>query len=612
VKGLTAVGLALCAAAAAPAAAFDSFEHRFIADQAYELASAKYDKEGEFATKLGAAGRFLGFGRVPASAQRMNTRMAELVPLSFGDLASLAGDFTETPEELRLMMQLIGEQLAFPDVADLTDFRQLADQGEAVFQGTRRQWISACNWLYAQRRAPPLPPTGRYVHCFDHLVGGADPTKRVFAFGTIGYRPERHELAEQEGIPGFVELAAKNRSHFPRHSWKAYVDAHRAALKFAVCFREFRAGMRCNMRGERISAGEAWLFETPLLVRMLVHEGFAQHFLHDSFASGHIGTKFGTCGLVMDKVQLHCRPTKARVQQTHDVLNAIGVTVKLVGPDKARGLATGAWTAFGDRHLFTPEADLHRNIVIWTSEHSLTEVLKRASGGDRKQAPDSCEMCSTGTFPVAVEKIEDQVTEPLVAITPEWASQDLAEFERLDRRYPRELSDERSKDPRVPILPVEGWKVGVALAQQYSNDEAVGDNGGMMLRMDYLRNTGPGLNIYGIEYWNFLDRGSVLLGTVGWARPREVSMTQMAAKLKLGLRSEEATTDTGTERRNGVEFSFGADLTYEIYRPIAVFMHIQPLSLFHYSGQYRWEGIFNGGWRFAFGARFDFSGIDAR
>jgi hypothetical protein len=593
-------------AASFSAGAFDTFEHRFLGNRAYDRALKPY-QDTRFGHELQAVGsNVLGFGQNPEVIARVETRLAGRVPLGFGDLPALAGDYTASRGELFQTILLIRRQLdeRKDDPTVYAAFQRLIAQAEAIFRGTRRQWLSACVWIYGARKVPPLPPKQQDAQCFDHLDLVPDEKVRDFRFGSIGYRPDRAEQAEQEGIPGYVELAARNRSHFPRHSWKAYADNHRAALRYAACYRD-RGKVRCDDEGRPIAGPEGKGFEPEeLLAMMLVAEGFAQHFLQDSFAAGHIASKFGGCSYEGDTVQLLCRPTKARVQQTHDVLNQLGLSVALLDAqgDRAKHAAR-PWTAFGDRHLFTPEADLHRAIILDTAEASLAEVFKRAAGGD-KRAAEACDLCTTGVFPVEAGSVEKPA-----AIDEGYEARDLAEFELLDSRLPVSLSDERSKDPRVPILPVEGWKLGVAIAQQNSGDERVGSNGGMMLRMDYMRNVGSGTNIYGVEYWNFLDRGSSLLGTIGWARPREVSLTQYAFKFKAGLRSEEANLDTGIEHRNGVELAAGLDFNYEIYRPLAIIVHLQPLALFHYSGQNRWETIFNGGWKAAVGVRFDFSGI---
>src|SRR5262249_39655126 len=127
-----------------------------------------------------------------------------------------------------------------------------------------------------------LPFEDCFAKTFDRIdFSTYDPRIRQpgQVYGSAPYRPSREELAEYETLPGYVRLAAKNRSHFPTHSWSAYSEFHGKALRAADAFR---------LSGARDQAQ---------LIDALLNEAFAQHFLHDSFASGHIGTEFGSCFL---------------------------------------------------------------------------------------------------------------------------------------------------------------------------------------------------------------------------------------------------------------------------------------------------------------------------
>jgi hypothetical protein len=61
----------------------------------------------------------------------------------------------------------------------------------------------------------------------------------------------------------------------------------------------------------------------------------------------------------------------------------------------------------------------------------------------------------------------------------------------------------------------------------------------------------------------------------------EVSLVQFAIKAKFGWRNEENFTETNptSQRRGGLQFSVPAlDVTYELYRPFAVFGQISTLT----------------------------------
>ena len=371
--------LLIAISAGTPALAFDYFEHRYIGEKAYENARNRHP---DLSKALDTAGEALGFGRVPKDPRDVAGRVLQELPMQFGDLSALAGDLTENPEELREVVYDIKKWVGGTDAPPPLQLLHVITtrriyRAESLVTDSRRQWFSACKWMY--RRRFPQPGSGaaweNWANCFAQLGDQEFTLPRRSAFSSEGYQASHVELAEHEMIPKYISLAAENKEHFARYSWKEYSDNHARALKLARCYREKQECVGADGETKR---GDA------LLVEMLVYEAYAQHFLHDSYASGHIGVAYSKCPI--EKITLLCTPTKRRMQQTHDVLNEIGLDVAMpdaadvlkLSPKVAENLATG-WTAFGDDYLFVPEADFHRSVVVLVATSSMTEVFDEAT-----------------------------------------------------------------------------------------------------------------------------------------------------------------------------------------------------------------------------------------
>ncbi len=75
-------------------------------------------------------------------------------------------------------------------------------------------------------------------------------------------------------IPGYLEVVTKNYNHFGWNNMVAYVENHRRALK--------KAQEAFNKKIQHPSQSRR------LLEQALIYNGFADHYLTDAFASGHI------------------------------------------------------------------------------------------------------------------------------------------------------------------------------------------------------------------------------------------------------------------------------------------------------------------------------------
>jgi hypothetical protein len=579
---------------ASPAAsAFDYFEHRYLGNRAYAEALRTVKEPLREALERVRESK-LRFGWQPDDPNAsMAARLLTRLPLQFGDLAALAGDFARDTGDLSELLKEL------PAATIKTQSRRIP-RFEILIVNTRQQWLSACRWIHRVRIAPHgavpgIASTSRAADqddnaCFDTLQKVASENgsledvlllkaQPVHRFGAEGYRPSREELAERERIPRYVPLVAVNKKHFPRHSWKAYSDHHNRALELARCFRDWEQGC---------SRGRA--SREDLLVDAIIEEAFAQHYLQDSFAAGHIGTKWGECWFG-DK--FGCSPTKIRVQQTHDVLNELGVDVRLADPQKhlhdASKTVSRRWTSFGDDHLFIPAADFHRGVILRTATASIREVFEHAELRDRSQ----CLMCTTKVFPRPLEyESKDPNGEATDLTSTSYQVGDLIDFQET-----RPLAgDLRSSDPRVPGIPLEGWKVGAGIVWQFRDPDSTKYDGGAMLSLDYLRTTGDlWPNSYGFEFWNVPDRGTAYMATAGYVWPAEVATWQFTIKGKFGWRTEENFTKNNPDssRRGGLQVTFPSlEVTYDVYRPVAVFSQLNVFTYVFRGGEGKSESIF--------------------
>ena len=311
---------AVLAAVAPPLWAFDTFEHRHLGNVAYEQAKRTVEKNlpqqvrddlGKFETEL----EVNKTPCMPSSqikpSQCMAIKALRRIPVRFGDFAALAGDHAGTPAEVYEMVQ---------------NFVQVGKHSEEVTRvlATRRQWERACAQM---RRYYSDGGELDGVHCVKDGGPGSQSADAVLPL--TGYSPQRDEWSEFEGLAGFFNLVSSNQSHFPTHSWREYAVHHYAALQAAKSYKDKivdKEGCRDFITMILFKKPKYYGEDAPLcyLRRALVYEGYAQHFLHDSFSSGHIGTEFGTC---LPLTVLACAPDKHFVNHVHNELNRLGLQV---------------------------------------------------------------------------------------------------------------------------------------------------------------------------------------------------------------------------------------------------------------------------------------------
>jgi hypothetical protein len=288
----------------------------------------------------------------------------EGIALSFGDLSALAGDFTSTPCDLYRRLQHMSK-------LDSSD-------GIETVEATRQHLTDACDWA---KRACGNDKC-RNQSCAELLSKSNAPAP------SMPYPISRVENASFERLPEYSRLAAFNQEHFPEHSWAVSRDHHEKA--------------RWHASNYNASNGS----QTAELVEAVMEEGCAQHFLQDSFASGHIGSAWGEFMKLPHRgsMPLEYVPNRIVLQRSHDYLNEHGLLVAVPLGFEAINPAgsefENKWTAYGDNSLLCVQATTHRAILVSASKVSLLEIFQAARGGN-----GSSHFLAEKTFPVPLEML---------------------------------------------------------------------------------------------------------------------------------------------------------------------------------------------------------------
>src|SRR6202521_4299643 len=175
------------------------------------------------------------------------TKATHEIPLAFGDLTALAGDFTKDTPTLAAAMVRMADPKTHGDVT--------------LIDSTRDHLIYACQWLHPanlqlancsdrsgapQRRGAMTQASfGEIQRCMEsqceELLSwdqseSSDPNNPVKRFDApvAGYVLSRAEEAGFESVSGYVNLARQNETHFPAHSWTTYRGYHDKAMVSAA------------------------------------------------------------------------------------------------------------------------------------------------------------------------------------------------------------------------------------------------------------------------------------------------------------------------------------------------------------------------------------------
>jgi len=644
--------------------AFDYFEHKAVSDLAFEHARrSKIHQESFSNIEIDKALKSLGLNQEcdPGSLAESFSPEEDFekhviikvcaflqdTPITFGDLAGLAGDHFEPPNQYddRKGLLEFGDEI-LKNVETFTN--PFSNEFPRVL-ATRRHWRQACQW-YKETNEPLRKTRMGFRDCFRSsdfirdwkhfgFYGKGDERDDVPPVPTTGYIPSRAELGEFEKLPNYRGLAQDNKKHFPRRSWQEFLSLHQLALEKAQAYAESSPK---NLN---------------LLKEALVWEGFAQHFLHDSFSSGHIASEYGECQSTI-LLPIACDPNKALLQHTHDVLNGIGLFVEVLS---VNGTAEtfAKWYAFGDRALFIPEANRHRQIIVFWSSHSIQQVLHEVVRGkgfiiqspkNEKRINAYChsnnkefnKVCVQwiGIFPVPSSKIYketapvlvEQVLEKQRGTAPK-EFPDLVKFEPAPRNPScmLGLSCKRSPDFRVPDISLEGWKVSVTWGTVWGDLDELSPNGtvseardfndGGSFEIGYVRETDIPLP-YPLLNWNYTGFGVFLIpGTrtsiyplsIGsWFSPPSRKWS-FGYRINTGVRIVEANQqeNRSNQIRTRFEISLPIDFVYSIYPPIGVYARAETLTFVfpNLHSKFNIDSLFVGRGSLTFGISYDLAGI---
>ena len=351
------------------------------------------------------------------------------------------------------------------------------------------------------------------------------------------------------------------------------------------------------------------------LGKALVEEGFAQHFLQDSFSSGHIGSAWGHC---LPGTGLFCRPVRGVLQYTHDRLNERGLKVRQAKDPSPEEWTE--WTAFGDDHLFAWEADEHRRKVVEAAAKSIEVVLQTAVQPEQ----DDVEIL----FPVPVnckqlgcrDRVDMRLEEDIPPCEESAAppSKDLARW-----------SGGRSRDYRVGDQPLEGWKVLASVGAARGNFDKLNADGSIATRrrtrsfssyeLGYVQSTEwyfPNYLGAGVELIHG-QRTSIFPFSFGcWRTPRS-RFYFGGVRMNLGVRLDERLVhDNPRDRiRSSFVANWPLEIGFTIYAPLAVYVRTE-LATVTLAGvtengpaHFETETIFKGQAPFSIGIRWDLSGV---
>jgi len=618
--------------------AFDTFEHWFIGQAAYDRARKKVDKQ--YKGKACQVDKQLdtwfppekpGDCTASESSPGISTPPADRsplqgIPVGFGDLSAISGDFVvgvDHDKGFRVLDRHVLSYRSLDQVFASLQGLQAGGEGEEdtdLVLAVRDHLVRTCIWLKG-----PISQTACTQTIVDELNGTRDETPGPLT----RYEPRRPESASFENLPAYANLAAENVDHFPKHSWGVYRQHHKRALKAA---KKYASNHEEGAGALRIA---------------ILEEGFAQHFLQDSFASGHIGSRWGACyGVPAIHMVPSCFPSREILLHTHDTLNELGLRVKsrpsstwdaavkacstsqagskansTDSADASPGPQYGvSWSAFGDDSLFVGPACVHRQLVIGAATQSLQEVLAAAIGPGSPDAPSDFD------FPVP--------DNPRMSFSdPEFEEKSYAAVGHFSIG---ECGSDLSKwnddfvpaDTRVPPAPVEGLKLLVTAGWAFGDYSTLNANGSVMndynshsamtFEVGYVRPAFFGINYLGVGALIVPSRQTSLypLSLGHWfTRVWWGQRVSFGPRVNLGIRIDDALQGQNTESRShsNVTASFTWDTAVEIFPPLAVYLRTDVVSTTHVEDGgnkgFNTDSLFTGTPVVTLGARLDLAGI---
>lgn len=156
----------------------------------------------------------------------------------------------------------------------------------------------------------------------------------------------------------YLKLSETNFDHYQPASLIAYEVGHQVALNTALL------GYQQKSKGNEIHAEQ-------LLELAYAQNAFANHFLSDSFASGHVRTPRHE---IEKQVYLPSILNLLLANLMHDEDNRLGLNVV--------NQEGNFWTAYGDNYLFTDQAELQRMILLQAMQRSANSIYDTFESGN--------------------------------------------------------------------------------------------------------------------------------------------------------------------------------------------------------------------------------------
>jgi hypothetical protein len=252
-----------------------------------------------------------------------------------------------------------GLNITYGDIVSLGDFYELVDQ--PIVQGKspeerKLRFINAfVSFAYNTNAAYEAKQILQVIHDNQAVVDaaverGEDPE---YVFTRIANESNRQFNCITGGgcdpdswylTPGrYLTLAKVDFDHFGHNAWQAYMIGHEVAIDEAI------AAHQNN--------------DTGRLVIAYAMNAFANHFLSDRFATGHMRTP---------RVRLTTEVSPADVgsllaSYMHKEENSHGLHVKNIRGDR--------WIAYGDRTYYTHRNAVNRNFLLQTMQISADHIF---------------------------------------------------------------------------------------------------------------------------------------------------------------------------------------------------------------------------------------------
>ena len=249
---------------------FEAAEHQDLADNV----KLKFYGRGHNPVLLNANEKLLNFIKVKRHDH--NTRSAHGLPLTFGKISALAGDFYGVPDQ----PITLAEETELGQISDARKqrakaaFNTIGEWEEKYFTKFKKELITNLKFIKEERRYIEKDGCKKSTdihgviayHGFEDAITQAyeeNATKHFFYFGATNTKHCSH----------LIRLLENNYDHFQPYSKVTYEVFHALAIEEAQ-----------KARQERLTPND----KNEILKIAYAIEAFGCHFLGDSFASGHM------------------------------------------------------------------------------------------------------------------------------------------------------------------------------------------------------------------------------------------------------------------------------------------------------------------------------------